>query len=315
MLVSYRWLREHVPGLEAAPDETSTLLSGAGLTVDAISRPGKTFAPLVVVEVEAIAPHPSLDRVRSVRVNLGSKKLDVLCGASNVPDPGGRVVLAPLGTELPHVGITIAPREIGGVLSEGMLVSEVELGLAAESDGIIVLGSDIATGTPFLEACPEADDTIFDVDVTPNRPDALGHLGIARDLAALLKLDFELPAVETFPDADGDDIASLVKVTVEDSERCPHYGAGAVLGVRIGPSPTFMRWRLHRLGVRAISNVVDVTNWLLLQFGQPLHAFDLRFVRKREIVVRRAEAGEPFTTLDGVERKLDPDVRHYYFVF
>lgn len=307
MLVSYRWLREHLPGLEATPDEVAKLLSGAGLTVDAVSRPGATFSSLVVASVEEVRPHPSLDRVRRVRVNRGSEAIEILCGADNVPAPGGRVVLAPLGTELPHAGFTIRPRKIGGVLSEGMLVSETELGLAPDSQGILVLDDSIEVGTPFLEACPEADDTIFEVDVTPNRPDALGHVGIARDLGALLKLDFQLPRVDAFAEVDDRTLESLVQIEVEDAERCPHYGAAAVLGVRIAPSPDFMRWRLFRLGVRAISNVVDVTNWLLLQFGQPLHAFDLDFLRGHRILVRRARADEPFTTLDGIDRNLDPD--------
>ncbi|HEU5076156.1 MAG TPA: phenylalanine--tRNA ligase subunit beta, partial [Polyangiaceae bacterium] len=182
-----------------------------------------------------------------------------------------------------------------------------ELGLAGDSKGIIVVSGSVAAGTPFFEACPEVDDTIFEIDVTPNRPDALGHVGVARDLAALFELSFAHPTTEEPKQFSERTLADLVRVHVDDLERCPHYGAGAVLGVKLGPSPDFMRWRLHRLGVRPISNVVDITNWLLLEYSQPLHAFDLRFVRGGAIVVRRAKAAEPFTTLDGVERRLDPD--------
>ena len=308
MLVSYRWLRELLPGLTASPADVAQSLSGVGLTVDAVHRPAASLKPLVVARVLEIKKHPKLDKVRIVAIDRGAGvRQEVVCGASNVPDPGGAVVLAPLGTHLPAAGFTLEPRKIGGVPSEGMLVSETELGLAGDSKGIIVLEGSFAAGTPFFEACPEVDDTILEIDVTPNRPDALGHLGVARDLSALYELSFAYPATEEPKQFSDRTLAELVRVNVEDFERCPHYGAGAVLGVKLGPSPDFMRWRLHRLGVRPISNVVDVTNWLLLEYGQPLHAFDLRFVRGNAIQVRRAKASEPFTTLDGVERRLDPD--------
>jgi phenylalanyl-tRNA synthetase beta chain len=308
MLVSYRWLRELLPGLTASPAEVAQALSGVGLTVDAVHRPGASLKPLLVAKVLEIQRHPKLDKVRLVTIDRGAGvRQAVVCGASNVPDPGGSVVLAPLGTHLPAAGFTIEPRKIGGVTSEGMLVSESEVGLAGDTKGIIVLSAELEAGTPFLDACPEADDTVLEIDVTPNRPDALGHVGVARDLAALYELAFAYPRAEEPQQFSERALSELVKVSVEDFERCPHYGAGAVLGVKLGPSPDFMRWRLHRLGVRPISNVVDVTNWLLLEYGQPLHAFDLRFVRGAEIVVRRAKGREPFTTLDGVERRLDPD--------
>src|SRR5690606_37989766 len=151
------------------------------------------------------------------------------------------------------------------VVSEGMLCSESELGLADSSDGIMTFPPDaFAPGTPFLEACPEADDTILEIDVTPNRPDALGHLGVARDLAALLGLQLKQPGPGSPPQDKGKSLNDLVKVTNNAPERCPHYAAGAVRGLTIGPSPAWMCWRLHRLGIRPISNVVDVTNWLLL---------------------------------------------------
>ncbi len=308
MLVSYRWLRELLPGLTASPADVARALSGVGLTVDAVHRPAASLEPLLVARVLEIKKHPKLDKVRIVAIDRGAgQRQEVICGASNVPEPGGAVVLAPLGTHLPAAGFTIEPRKIGGVPSEGMLVSETELGLAGDSQGIIVPSGPFAAGTPFFEACPEVDDTILEIDVTPNRPDALGHVGVARDLAALFGLSFVHPETDEPQHFSERSLADLVRVSVDDFDRCPHYGAGAVLGVKLGPSPDFMRWRLHRLGVRPISNVVDVTNWLLLEYGQPLHAFDLRFVRGGTIAVRRAKPGEPFKTLDGVERRLDPD--------
>lgn len=308
MLVSYRWLKELLPELKASPAEVSDALSGLGLAVDAIERAGASLHQLVVAKVVEINRHPKLDKVRLVTVDRGAgQRQEVVCGASNVPAPGGSVVLAPLGTELPAAGFTIEPRKIGGVLSEGMLVSESEVGVAPESEGIIVLSDALAAGTRFIDACPEADDTIFEIDVTPNRPDALGHVGVARDLAALYRIPLEYPVNEALQNFAQRSLNDIVSVHIDDPERCPHYGAAAVLGVKIGPAPSAMRWRLHRLGVRPISNVVDVTNWLLLEFGQPLHAFDLRFVRGKKIDVRRARTDEPFTTLDGVERRLDGD--------
>jgi len=308
MLVSYRWLRELLPGLTASPEDVAQALSGVGLTVDAVHRPAASLKPLVVARVLEIKKHPKLDKVRIVAIDRGAGvRQEVVCGASNVPDPGGAVLLAPLGTHLPAAGFTLEPRKIGGVPSEGMLVSETELGLASDSKGIIVLAGAPAAGTPLFEACPEVDDSIFEIDVTPNRPDALGHVGVARDLAALFELGFSYPVTDEPQHFADRALADLVRVSVEDPERCPHYGAGAVLGVKIGPSPDFMRWRLHRLGVRPISNVVDITNWLLFEYGQPLHAFDLRFVRGGAIVVRRAQPSEPFTTLDGIARRLDVD--------
>ncbi len=309
MLVSYRWLKELLPGLAATPLEVADTLSAVGLTVDAVHDCGEPLAALVVATVLEIARHPKLDKVRLVTVDRGAgERQQVVCGASNVPQPGGRVVLAPLGTHLPAAGFTIEPRKIGGVLSEGMLVSEAEMGLSSESDGILVLGdASLEPGMRFLEACPEARDTVLEIDVTPNRPDALGHVGVARDLAAVYGIELVHPSASRPTNSAERALDQLVRVRVEDSERCPHYGAGAVLGVTIAPSPDFMRWRLHRLGVRPISNVVDVTNWLLLEYGQPLHAFDLRFVRGARIVVRRASQGEAFTTLDGVDRELDAD--------
>jgi phenylalanyl-tRNA synthetase beta chain len=188
-----------------------------------------------------------------------------------------------------------------------MLVSEEELGLAASSEGILV-SPDLTgePGTPLAMLWPGAVDTILELDVTPNRADALGHVGIARELAALLSLRRPSPPKPS-SEAPSPELSALVAIENRDTERCPHYGAGAVLDVTVRPSPPWLRFRLESLGVRAISNVVDLTNLILLEYGQPMHAFDLDRVRGRRIIIRRAVAGEPFTTLDGVARKLDPD--------
>ncbi|MBI3206068.1 MAG: phenylalanine--tRNA ligase subunit beta [Myxococcales bacterium] len=307
MLVSYLWIKQLLPGLHATAAEVASRLTRGGLEVEAVQEVGLGLDPIVVAEVRAIEPHPSKSGLRLVTVDRGGQTQCVVCGASNVPAPGGRVLLAPLGTVIPGLG-PLTPREIGGVSSEGMLVSEEELGLATESDGIIVLDSGLgAPGSKLFDVLPEARDTIFHIGVTPNRPDALGHVGVARDVAALFGIEFAPPAPGAVARWSDERLDALVTVENHDFERCPHYGAAVVLDVSIAPSPVWLRWRLHKLGVRPISNVVDITNFVLLGFGQPMHAFDLDRVRGGRIGVRRARAGEPFTTLDGVARSLDAD--------
>lgn len=309
MLVSYRWLSELVPGLDASPTEVAERLSRAGLAVDGVVAKGAGLERVVVAAVRGVEPHPNRERLRLVTVDAGTGALQrVVCGAPNVPEPGGLVVLAPLGTRLNAIGLTLEPKAIGGVESAGMLCSESELGLSESKDGILVFEpGKFRPGTRLFDAVPQAGDTVFDLSVTPNRPDALGHVGVARDVAALYGLRSKLPEAGTPAKTSDLVLGELVSVRVEEPERCPLYGAGVVDGVRIAESPAWLRYRLHALGIRPISNVVDVTNLLLLEFGQPMHAFDYELVRGKKIVVRTAKAGEPFTTLDGVARKLDAD--------
>ncbi len=307
MRVSYNWLREILPELTLSPGEVADRLNAAGIAVDGMEQRGTALAEVRVARVTRVEAHPKRTGLRLVTVDHGHGTQTVVCGASNVPEVGGLVALAPLGAKLPTLPGPLTAREIGGVPSEGMLVSEEELGLATSSEGILV-APDLAgePGATLADLFPSAVDTLFELDVTPNRADALSHVGVARDLAALLKLGprEEERIEEHAPSAE---LAGLVSVDNRDLERCPHYGAGAVLDVTVRPSPAWLRFRLESLGIRAISNVVDVTNLILMEFGQPMHAFDLDRVRGGRIVVRRAVAGEPFSTLDGVARKLDAD--------
>lgn len=311
MKASYRWLRSLVPGLVATPEEVADKLTHAGIEVEGLTSFGAGLEPVVVAAVRKIEPHPSRSSLQLVTVDRGEgQEQRVVCGASNVPEPGGLVVLAPMGTHLPAKNLTLTAREIGGIVSEGMLCSEEELGLAepGEDAGILVLPPGTATpGTPFLEAIPGAQDTIFDLSLTPNRPDCLGHIGLARELAALYDLPWSPPKSEAPLRKAAGDINDIVKVTILDYERCPQYGAAALVDVKIGPSPAWLRYRLSSLGIRPISNVVDITNLILLEHGHPMHAFDLDHVRGAEIIVRRARSGERITTLDGVDRALDAD--------
>ncbi|MBM4364563.1 MAG: phenylalanine--tRNA ligase subunit beta, partial [Deltaproteobacteria bacterium] len=230
----------------------------------------------------------------------------VVCGAPNVPPPGHLVARAPVGARLGAIGLTLEPRDIGGVSSSGMLVSEAELGLAEESEGILVWEPGAAAeGTPLRQLLPAAYDTIFEIGITPNRPDALGHLGLARDLAAVYGLP--APAIESPALALAPGPTAHVTVELADPERCPLYTGALVQGVTVGPSPAWLRRRLHLLGIRPISNVVDVTNLVLLERGQPMHGFDAARIGGGRVVIRRATPGEALRTLDGVARRLDPD--------
>jgi phenylalanyl-tRNA synthetase beta chain len=308
MKVSLRWLRELCPSLPDDKHAVADRFTRAGLEIEGMVEFGAGAETCVVASVTATRPHPSRSGLRMVTVDRGGSAQEVVCGAPNVPEPGGLVVLAPLGTHLPAKGMTIERRTIAGVPSEGMLCSEAELGLGDDGDGILLLPPGLAApGTPLARALPPSRDTVFEIGLTPNRPDGLGHLGLAREAAALFGVPFDPPVPEAPAATRDDDLAKYVAVAIEDAERCPHYGAAVLLGGKISPSPLDVRWRLVSLGVRPISNVVDVTNLVMLEYGHPMHAFDLDKVRGARIVVRSAQVGEKIRTLDGVDRTLHAD--------
>lgn len=329
MRVSLRWLTELVPALERDPEEVAEALTAVGLAVDGLVDCTTALRPVVIATVKAVVPHPAREKLQLVTVQIAPStpttppagslpprpgvpsagsvsEITVVCGASNVPPPGAQVLFAPVGSKLPGVGFELTPKDIGGVESLGMLTSEFELGLSDSSAGIITLpAGSFPPGTRFIDAFPEGRDAIFELDVTPNRPDALGHVGVARDLAAYFGHDFTVPAATEVRET-GAPSAMDIGVSLDDSERCGAYFAAVVRSVKVGPSPDFMRWRLHRLGVRPISNVVDVTNWLMLEFGQPMHAFDRARIGGGTIRVRGAKKGEVLSTLDGAKLELAP---------
>jgi phenylalanyl-tRNA synthetase beta chain len=309
MKASVRWLRELCPQLPDDPSILGARFTAAGLEVEGVEAFGVAAESCVVASVVAVRPHPSRSGLQLVTVHRGQTQLEIVCGAPNVPPPGGLVVLAPLGVELPAKGLKIERRAIGGVPSEGMLCSESELGLSDDAEGLLVLPTGCAdAGTRLADAMPFARDAILDISLTPNRPDALGHLGLAREAAALFGLPFTAPTMlQSLEQEPGRDVESYLTVSIEDSARCPHYGAAVLLDVTVGRSPLASRWRLASLGVRAISNVVDVTNLVMLGFGHPTHAFDLDKVTGRRVVVRCARRDEVLRTLDGVERLLSED--------
>jgi phenylalanyl-tRNA synthetase beta chain len=301
MRVSFNWLRELCelkPGVTA--DSVAQKLTLAGLEVESIERRGRDLTGVVVAEVRAARPHPGSEKLTLVRVVAGGGEEEVVCGAPNVPAAGGKVAWAPPGATLPG-GKTLDRREIRGVMSPGMLCSEIELGLGEGGDGILILSPDAPAGADLARHVGVLDE-VLEVNVTPNRPDALSHVGIAREVAALFETTWWLPepdAVAHVPVPQGQGI----DVEIRDPSACPRYVARLITGVKAGPSPLAMRVRLAACGVRAISNLVDVTNYVMLETGHPLHAFDLARVRGG-IHVRRANRGERMSTLDGIERAL-----------
>ena len=311
MKASLRWIADLL-GTPLDAGEAARRLPMLGVPVDAVEPLHHDLAQVVVAEVLEVARHPNADRLSLCKVNAGGPVLSVVCGAKN-GTAGKRYPFAAVGTTLPG-GLVLERRKIRGEVSEGMLCSARELGLGEDHEGILELETDAAPGTPFLAAVPIAD-TRLELDVTPNRPDLLSHAGLARDLGAVLGQRVKLPA---FLDAAGprppravrakgtEGATDGVRVAIEDAEGCPRYVAAVLRGVRVGPSPAWLRQRLEAAGARSINNIVDATNYLLLEVGQPLHAFDLAKLAGPAIVVRRARPGETIVTLDGARRALAP---------
>jgi phenylalanyl-tRNA synthetase beta chain len=268
-----------------------------GTKVEAVERPGQGISGVVVAKVLEISPHPNADNLTLVEVELDRQTTEkVVCGARNFA-VGDRVPLATVGARLPEMEIT--ERKIRGSTSRGMLCSAAELGISEDHSGILVLPRDAVLGAEVVSVLG-LDDTIIELEVTPNRPDCMSMIGVAREVGALLNNPVTVPQVEI----SFSDIRSPVDVHIDDPEGCPRYLAMYLDQVSIGPSPSWLVARLNAAGVRSISNVVDVTNYVLLETGQPLHAFDATKIHHQKIVVRRARSGEILTTLDGVERKM-----------
>lgn len=297
MKTSLRWIREFVDLPTDDPDEIADVLSNLGLNVEATETIEAGFSGVLVAKVLEVGPHPNADKIRVATIDAGGKPIEVVCGAWNF-DAGATVAYATVGATLPG-GFEVGEKEIRGVTSPGMICSEIEMGLGEEAGGILVLEDGYAEpGTDFAATLPYPD-TVFDLSITPNRPDAMSVHGVARDLAAFYGTKVRMPEISF--DEEGE---SAAVVRIEAPERCPRFTAREVRSVKVGPSPLWMNLRLRDAGVRPISNVVDVTNYVMLEFGQPLHAFDLDRITDETIVVRLADEGEKLTTLDEVERIL-----------
>lgn len=298
MLLSFAWLREFVP-YEGTAAELGDILTMSGLEVEGICRPYESLRPVVAGYVAECGRHPEADKLSVCRVDVGDEMLDIVCGAPNVAQ-GQKVAVIKVGSRLPS-GQAIKKTRLRGVPSHGMICSESELGLSDNHDGILVLDADAPVGTSLMDAL-NLDDAILDVSVTPNRGDCLSVLGMAREVAALANLPLTLP--ESGLEESGENAMGALDLEVLTPELCHLYQGRIIENAVTGPAPARMRYRLQSVGIRAISNLVDVTNHILMELGQPLHAFDLDTIRGGRIRVRAADEGERFTTLDGQERIL-----------
>lgn len=298
MKVSLSWLKEYVP-IHMAVSELADALTMAGLEVEAVEDRYAFLETVVVGRVVEVLPHPNADRLKLCRVDSGTGMVPVVCGAPNVAT-GMNAPLARVGTQLPG-GIVLEKTAIRGETSEGMLCSEIELELGPDGSGLMTLDPELQPGIS-LKAALDLSDYIFEIGLTPNRPDCLSMMGVAREIAAIQGVDMNAP-VCNLPDADGD-IDALTSVTIEAPDHCPRYAARLIDRISVAPSPHWLQERLRSVGVRPINNLVDVTNFVMLETGQPLHAFDFDNLAGHRIVVRTASAGEPFTTLDQKARLL-----------
>lgn len=293
------WLTDYIE-LTETPRQIADRLTFSGTEVEGIETIGSDFAGFVVGEVRAVERHPNADKLSVCKVFDGNQELQVVCGAPNVT-AGGKYPFAPIGVTIPNGGFTIKKAKLRGVESSGMLCAADELGLSTDHTGLLVLDPTWAAGTP-LAAVLGPPETVFELEITPNRPDCISLLGIARELGAVYGKPLKVPSC-TLQVAGSE---TAVSVSVEDSAGCPRYTARLLENVTIGPAPDWMRKRLELAGIRAINNVVDITNYVMLECGQPLHAFDRDLLQEGRIVVRRARAGEKMATLDGQDRELDP---------
>ncbi len=318
MKISLSWLNEYVNVQEffKTPDELARLLTGAGLEVDAVQDGSKQFNHVVVGQVVELVQHPKADKLTLCQVDAGEgKPRQIICGAKNHKQ-GDKVVVALPGAVLPG-DFAIKVSKIRDVESQGMLCSESELGLKDESEGIVILPADAKVGLSFAEYSGLTD-ILYEINVTPNRADCLSHVGLAREISCLLNRSLRLPegaqvsgqstnaksigaSGDAKPAASSRKTADHVKVELKNSEMCPRYAGRSIFGVKVGPSPDWLKRRVQSVGMNSINNVVDVTNFVMMEYGQPLHSFDAKEIRGAKIIIEKSKAGEKFTTLDGTE--------------
>jgi len=315
MKISYNWLKRYA-GFDLDPDEAARLLTSGGLEVEGLEKFESVRGGLkgvVIGQVMECSPHPNADKLTLTKVDIGTGRLlSIVCGAPNVA-PGQKVPVATVGTVLysEENAFEIKEAKIRGEFSEGMICAEDELGLGTSHEGIMVLDSGARIGTEAAEYFGVTADHVFEIGLTPNRTDATSHWGVARDLVALInrrneetKISLERPSVDDF---EPDDHSLEIPVIVEDAEACPRYSGLTMTGVKVGDSPAWLKDLLNAAGIRPINNIVDITNFVLMELGQPLHAFDAAEIKGGKVIVRKAHRDETFVTLDEVRRKLTPD--------
>ncbi len=292
MIVTYNWLKEFVD-FDFTPQDLCDRLTMAGLEVDALVNIGADLDSVIVAQLDSVEAHPDADRLTVCQVNTGTDVVQIVCGATN-HRTGDLIALAQPGSVLPG-DFKIKKSKIRGQVSLGMLCSEKELALAEDSPGIMILPHDLPLGVPVFDALGLKDYQI-EIGLTPNRPDCLSVVGVAREVAALSGAELKIPLPQLREMAAS--INESTSVTIENQEGCPRYAARMIMDVKIGPSPEWMVHRLEAVGMRSINNVVDVTNYVMLELGHPLHAFDFKYLHGGKIIVKSADEGEKFVTLD-----------------
>ncbi len=303
MNVTLNWLKAYID-FEFSPSELADRLTMLGVEVESVKHLGAELEGVIVGSVTSIRPHPNADKLVLCQVDTGgTEELQIVCGAPNVGE-GMLAPVATIGATLP-VGLTIKRAKLRGETSQGMLCSEKELGLSDDAAGLMELPTDIPLGTPLSEALG-LDDVVFELEITPNRPDCLSLIGVAREIRAETGNLLKLPTVNL--KESGINVRDLTSVTIDAPDLCPRYAARVIQGIKVTESPAWLRQQLESVGIGAINNIVDVTNFVLMEYGQPLHAFDYHKLTENRIVVRRAMDGEQITTLDEVERELTPDM-------
>ena len=301
MKISLSWLKDYLPG-EYDVDRLTGDLTMVGLEVDVVTDRYAYLDSVIVGQIDSVVSHPNADRLTCCQVDTGAGLVPVVCGAPNTTE-GLRVPLALPGTVFPD-GSILEKSTIRGEISEGMLCSQAELGLGADTAGLMVLDSVYPLGKPLSQALGLTD-PVLDIDLTPNRADCLSILGICREIAAIYQTSVQYPDIPKPPP--GDTIDQLSSVVIEAPSLCPRYTAAILTGISVEPSPFWLQDRLRSVGLRPINNVVDITNFVMMETGQPLHAFDFDRLAEHRIVVRTAKSGDSFTTLDGQTRRLHDD--------
>ncbi len=310
MKISYNWLKEYL-NINLEPEKLSEILTEIGLEIAKVEKFESVkggLNGLIIGEVLTCEKHANADKLSVTTVNVGDEILPIVCGAPNVAK-GQKVVVATVGTKL-YDGdevFQIKKSKIRGEVSEGMICAEDEIGLGTDHDGIMVLSEDAKVGTAAKDYFDIYEDTVFEIDLTPNRPDAISHFGVARDLYAYLKINTDLDIELKLPDVSAfavDNNSLNIDVEVKNTEACPRYTGLSVSELQVNPSPKWMQNRLKAIGLKPINNIVDITNYVLHEIGHPLHAFDAEKIAGNKVVVSTVEAGTKFTTLEEEEIKL-----------
>ena len=315
------WIKDFVPDLSCTDQEFVDAMTMSGTKCEGYEKPDRNLEKIVVGKIEQIDKHPDADKLIICQVDIGTDKIQIVTGAPNVSAgdlvpvvlDGGKVAGGHDGGPLPEDGIKIKAGKLRGVESKGMMCSIEELGSSrdvfsdAPEEGIYIFApdADVKPGDDAIEALG-LHDTVFDYEITSNRVDCYAIMGVAREAAATFDLPFKYPDVKET--GNNEQVSDFISVEIEDKELCTRYIARVVRNIKIGESPEWMKRRLRAAGIRPISNIVDITNFVMLEYGQPMHAFDLSTIAGKKIIVKRAKDGDTFTTLDGEERKLDKDV-------